>query len=72
VKQWRKISAFHVYDQYRRCVDLTQSGFVLEWLTTGVQTAYYHDYKQYTGVRNGDGTFYMTRYSVGDQYPSHP
>ena len=72
VLQWRTISAFHVYDQYRRCVNLLQSGFVCEWLTPGVQTAYYHDYKSYAGVRNGDGTFYMTRSGTGSAYPPHP
>ena len=54
--QWRTVSAFHVIDQYHRYVDLAQSGFVLEWLTPGVQTAYYHDYRYFAGVRNGDGT----------------
>jgi hypothetical protein len=72
VRQWRTITAFHVYDQYKRCVNLANAGFVCEWLTSGVQTAYYHDYRYYAGVRNGDGTFSMTRYGTGDQYPSHP
>ncbi len=72
VRQWRTASAFHVYDQYNRCVNLLQSGFVSEWLTSGVQTAYYHDYKSYAGVRNGDGTFYMTRVGAGSAYPPHP
>jgi hypothetical protein len=72
VRQWRTVTAFHVYDQYKRCVNLADSGFVLEWLTPGVETAYYHDYRYYAGVRNGDGTFSMTRYGTGDQYPSHP
>jgi hypothetical protein len=72
VLQWRTVSAFHVYDQYKRCVNLLQSGFVCEWLTPGVQTAYYHDYKSYSGVRNGDGTFYMTRSVAGSTYPPHP
>jgi hypothetical protein len=70
--QWRTVSAFHVLDQNRHYVNLAQSGFVLEWLTSGVQTAYYHDYKYYSGVRNGDGTFYLTRYSTGGSYPPHP
>jgi hypothetical protein len=72
VYQWRTVTGFHVYDQYKRCVDLSQSGFVCEWLTSGVATAYYHDYKYYVGTRNGDGTFSMTRYPAGSQYPSHP
>jgi hypothetical protein len=71
-RQWRTASAFHIYDQYKRCVNLLQSGFVCEWLTSGVQTAYYHDYKYYAGVRNGDGTFYMTRFGAGSTYPLHP
>lgn len=72
VRQWRTVTAFHVYDQYKRCVDLLQAGFVCEWLTSGVETAYYHDYKYYAGIRNGDGTFSMTRYATGGQYPPHP
>jgi hypothetical protein len=72
VRQWRTITAFHVYDQYKRCVNLADAGFVCEWQTYGVETAYYHDYKYYNGVRNGDGTISMTRYRTGDQYPSHP
>lgn len=72
VRQWRTITAFHVYDQYRRYVDLAKSGFVCEWLTYGVETAYYHDYKFYAGVSNGYGTFYMTRYPTGSSYPRHP
>jgi hypothetical protein len=72
VQQWRTVTAFHVYDQYQRCVDLSKSGFVCEWLTSGVETAYYHDYKYYGWYRNGDGTFYMTRYGTGNNYPSHP
>ncbi len=72
VRQWRTVTAFHVYDQYKRCVDLAQAGFVCEWLTSGVETAYYHDYKYYVGTRNGEGTFSMTRYGTGGQYPPHP
>ena len=72
IRQWRTVTAFHVYDQYKRYVDLAKAGFVCEWLTSGVQTAYYHDYKYYSGVRNGDGTFSMTRYGTGGQYPPHP
>jgi hypothetical protein len=72
VSQWRTVTAFHVYDQYKRCVDLLQAGFVCEWLTSGVETAYYHDYKYYVSTRNGDGTFSMTRYGTGGQYPPHP
>jgi hypothetical protein len=72
VNKWRTITAFHVYDQYKRCVDLLQTGFVCEWLTSGVETAYYHDYKYYIGARNGEGTFSMTRYRTGGQYPPHP
>lgn len=70
--QWRTAYAFHVYDQYKRCVDLYRSGYVCEWLTSGVQTAYYHDYRYYAGARNGDGTFYMTRSGAGSTYPPHP
>jgi hypothetical protein len=72
VGQWRTITALHVYDQYKRCVNLANAGFVCEWLTPGVETAYYHDYRYYAGVRNGDGTISMTRYETGDQYPAHP
>ncbi|OPY26291.1 MAG: hypothetical protein A4E28_02577 [Methanocella sp. PtaU1.Bin125] len=72
VRQWRTVSAFHVYDQYNRCMDLLRSGYVCEWLTPGVQTAYYHDYRYYAGVSGGDGTFYMTRYRPGSTYPPHP
>jgi hypothetical protein len=72
VLQWRSVTAFRVYDQYKRLVNLVQSGFVTEWVTPGVQTAYYHDYAYYAGIRNGAGTFYMTRYAVGSPYPLHP
>ena len=72
VRQWRSVSQFRVYNQYGRLMNLQQSGFVTEWTTSGVQTAYYHDYSGYGGVANSLGTFYLTRYQVGSSYPSHP
>ncbi len=72
VKQWRSVSQFRVYNQYGRLMNLQQSGFVTEWTTSGVQTAYYHDYSGYGGVANSLGTFYLTRYPVGSSYPAHP
>jgi hypothetical protein len=72
LRQWRTVTSFHVYDQNKHYVDLAQAGFISEWLTSGVQTAYCHDYKSYAGVRNGDGDFSMTRYGNGAPYPSHP
>lgn len=72
VQQWRSVSQFRVYNQYGRLMDLVQSGFVTEWTTSGVQTAYYHDYAYYSGVKNSLGTFYLTRYPVNSAYPLHP
>ncbi|HMK48107.1 MAG TPA: hypothetical protein VK436_15910 [Methanocella sp.] len=72
VLEWRTVSSFHVYDQHGQIVDLARSGVVMEWMTPGVQTAYYHDFKPLHGVENAQGNFSMTRFSPESSYPPHP
>ena len=69
---WRRAQNFEIHDQNGNIINLySNRGNVFEYITSGVQTAYYHDYYNNNNQLNGYANFYFTRY-VGTSYPSHP
>ena len=57
--QWRSVTNFHVYNQNLGRMNLLQSGYVNEYLISGVNNAYFHDFSYYFEP-NAQATFYMT------------